>query len=63
MKLNFGSSPEAQQKYANMEKRIVELEKEQADLYKTQGQNAQRLVEMVETLKTNEVALRKQQEE
>ncbi|KAJ3189568.1 hypothetical protein HK101_008903 [Irineochytrium annulatum] len=56
-------SPEAQKKYHDMELQMASIKEEQAELYKTQGQNAQRLLEMVETTKSQETTLKKQSEE
>ncbi|KAI7879026.1 WD40 repeat-like protein [Lichtheimia hyalospora FSU 10163] len=47
-------SPEAQQKTQELERRIHELNNERAELYKTQGSNAQRLVEMNDKLRIAE---------
>ncbi|KAJ3109080.1 hypothetical protein HDU97_009198 [Phlyctochytrium planicorne] len=46
-----------------MEQQIKSLKDEQSDLYKTQGQNAQRLLDMVETIKNHETTIKRQAEE
>ncbi|KAI8855020.1 WD40-repeat-containing domain protein [Chytridium lagenaria] len=46
-----------------MEQLVQSLKDEQTELYKTQGQNAQRLLDMVETIKTQEQGIKKQTDE
>ncbi|KAJ3228540.1 hypothetical protein HDU78_009738 [Chytriomyces hyalinus] len=47
-------STHAQRKFADMEAQIAALKEEQRETYKTQSLNAQRLLEMVETIQTFE---------
>ncbi|KAI9340410.1 WD40-repeat-containing domain protein [Zopfochytrium polystomum] len=56
-------SPEAQKRQAGLEAELSALKVEQAELYRTQGQNAQRLLEVMEANKSHEVHIKKQAEE
>ena len=48
--LTWNSSPEHQQRVAELDRRIHDLNEESAEMYKTQSENAQRLVHMNEQL-------------
>ncbi|KAJ3286351.1 hypothetical protein HDU79_006559 [Rhizoclosmatium sp. JEL0117] len=52
----LSGSPDAQRRYAEMEAKLAALKDEQRDMYKAQSQNAQRLLEYVETMKAHELA-------
>ncbi|CAB4380336.1 unnamed protein product [Rhizophagus irregularis] len=56
-------SPSNQKKTAELEQQIQALKEELADLYKTRGQNAQRLLDMNDVLRSHEEAAKKNQEE
>ncbi|RKO94448.1 hypothetical protein BDK51DRAFT_42006 [Blyttiomyces helicus] len=47
-------SPEAIKRFADLELQLSSLKDERADLYKTQGQNAQRVLELMETVRAQE---------
>ncbi|KAJ3327653.1 hypothetical protein HDU76_011377 [Blyttiomyces sp. JEL0837] len=56
-------TPQAQKKFADIEEQNLSLKREIADLYKTQGQNAQRLVEALEVNRQNDASIKRQQED
>ncbi|CAG8485733.1 12339_t:CDS:10 [Ambispora leptoticha] len=56
-------SPLNQKRTAELEKQIYELKEERATLYKTQGQNAQRLVDLNDVLRKSEETAKKNNEE
>lgn len=49
-------SPNMQQETLRLKEEIQRLKNEQTEMYKTQGQNAQRLVDMNDKLRAHEVA-------
>ena len=51
LSLEFFRTPLSQQRTAELETQIQHLKEEVGELYKTQGQNAQRLVDMNEELR------------
>ncbi|KAJ3092769.1 hypothetical protein HK102_003032 [Quaeritorhiza haematococci] len=58
----FGS-PEAQRKFVDLEKQLGKLKDERTDLFKTQAENAQRLLELMETVKKQEEIIKSSSEE
>ncbi|CAG8566702.1 3551_t:CDS:10 [Ambispora gerdemannii] len=56
-------SPLNQKRTAELEQQIYELKEERANLYKTQGQNAQRLVDLNDVLRKSEDTTKKNNEE
>lgn len=57
------SNSRASQRVAQLDKRVRELNEERAEMYKTQSENAQRLVNLNEQLRTREEKDKKQTEE
>lgn len=57
------SNSRTSQRVAQLDKRIRELNEERAEMYKTQSENAQRLVNLNEQLRTREEKDKKQTEE
>ena len=56
-------SPEAQKRQADTEAELSGLRQELAELYKNQGLNAQRLLEVMETNKNHEIVMSRQEDE
>ncbi|KAJ3408075.1 hypothetical protein HDV05_005151 [Chytridiales sp. JEL 0842] len=56
-------SPEAQKRYMDMEQQVAAMKDELGDLYKTQSQNAQRMLDIVQTNKEHEGTIKRQTEE
>jgi len=56
-------SPSNQKRTAELEKQIQTLKEERADLYKTQGQNAQRLLNLNDVLRGHEETAKRNKEE
>lgn len=57
------SNSRTSQRVAQLDKRVRELNEERAEMYKTQSENAQRLVNLNEQLRTREEKDKKQTEE
>ncbi|KAJ1556468.1 hypothetical protein HK405_002008 [Cladochytrium tenue] len=56
-------TPETQKKMTDLETELASLKVEQSDLYRLQGQNAQRLLEVMEANRSHEDAIRVQSQE
>ncbi|KAJ3019794.1 hypothetical protein HKX48_001767 [Thoreauomyces humboldtii] len=58
----FGS-PDAARRLTELEGQVRELKDERSDLYKTQGQNAQKLLELMESVQKSDINMAHLQEE
>jgi len=56
-------SPQNQAKITDLERQIAELKEERGELYKSQGRNAQRLLELSDTTRKQEDFIKNLQEE